>query len=235
MAWVMLDDNFPNHPNATQAGPVAAYLYVCGLCYCRRFHTDGFIPKHAIASLGVSTRPIRMIHSLVEAGLWDITDGGWKVHDYQEFYTDAYDKEKKVERRQNGRKGGIESSRLNKIPPEPGGVGTGVVLSSSTPKKEELALAFESFWNSYPRADGRMAAFEKWLKLSPDSETRTLIMADVERRRGSPQWLKDKGQFIPHASTYLHQRRWQDGHKEAPQRLMSDSAVTVFKTLGMKV
>jgi len=36
MAWVRLDDGFPDHPKALQAGPLACWLYVCGIAYANR-------------------------------------------------------------------------------------------------------------------------------------------------------------------------------------------------------
>lgn len=32
----------------------------------------------------------------------------------------------------------------------------------------------------------------------------------LERWKGSRDWLKDGGQFIPHPATFLNQRRWED-------------------------
>lgn len=208
MAWVLLDDNFPLHPKAIKAGPVAAYLYVCGLCYCRRYHTEGFIPSQAVANLGLTVRPKKMIDALVEAGLWDVTSGGYSIHDYDAFYEDVTEKALKSERRLNGRKGGIERRRLNKFASEQRGVGTG---SGSDRSSEEEA--FDAFWELYPRHDGKQPARDVWQKLKPDVATQSAIAADLEQRKRSPQWAKDNGQYIPHARTYLNQRRWQDGYQ----------------------
>lgn len=233
MAWVLLDDNFPNHPKAVQAGPVAAYLFVCGLCYCRRYHTDGFIPTKALPALGLTARPARMVDALVDCGLWDrIEDGsGFKIHGYSEFYADANDKADKETRRKNGRKGGIESQRLNKTLDKPVGGGTGVVLSSRSSEEEERTSAFDRFWQVYPNADGKQVALKAWAKIDPDVETVAKILADVERRRRSPQWTKDGGQFIPHASTYLNQRRWEDGFKPVEKPQAGAAAMSVLDTL----
>jgi hypothetical protein len=37
------------------------------------------------------------------------------------------------------------------------------------------------------------------------------ILDGVNRASRSDQWRKDGGQFIPFASTWLNQRRWEDG------------------------
>src|SRR3990167_2964612 len=51
MAWVRLDEEFPDHPKIVSAGPLAAWLYVAGLCYCNRLLTNGFIPEDQISRL----------------------------------------------------------------------------------------------------------------------------------------------------------------------------------------
>jgi len=108
---VLLDDNFPNHPKAIAAGRLARDLFVCGLCYCRKYHTDGFIPKKAISALGCGPDPKRDVEMLVRVGFWDVADGGYLVHGYQQMYADLDAKaaadEKREKRRAAGRKGGL--------------------------------------------------------------------------------------------------------------------------------
>jgi hypothetical protein len=82
MAWVRLDDGFTEHPKVVEAGPMAAWLYVCGLTYCARNLTDGVLPNAQITRL----LPTRSVHALaqklVDVGLWETTPGGFRVHDY---------------------------------------------------------------------------------------------------------------------------------------------------------
>jgi hypothetical protein len=85
MPWVRLDDQFPDHPKIDQAGPLAGWLYVCGLAYCNRQLTDGFIPKATMPRLSTVPAPAKHAAALVAAGLWDAVEGGWQVHDYLDF------------------------------------------------------------------------------------------------------------------------------------------------------
>ncbi len=83
MTWVKVDDGFPTHPKVLAAGGSAAWLYVCGLCYCGRHMTDGFIPNGALPTLvDPSLKPRLLAGKLVRVGLWAPVDGGWMVHDY---------------------------------------------------------------------------------------------------------------------------------------------------------
>lgn len=73
------------------------------------------------------------------------------------------------------------------------------------------ALArFERFWSLYPRKTAKDAARKEWLKLQPNDELTETIVGKVQAYKASPQWLKDDGQYIPHARTWLHQKRWED-------------------------
>lgn len=82
MAWVKLDDGFPEHPKVELAGDRAAWLYVCGLAYCSRTLSNGFIPKGRLRHLVRLPSPQKLADKLVEVGLWDALDNGWLVHDY---------------------------------------------------------------------------------------------------------------------------------------------------------
>lgn len=115
MAWVLLDDNFPTHPKVTAAGPVAAHLFVCGLCYCRRYHTDGLISAEAVVNLAGAVGAVKLASRLVEVRLWEPVPGGYQVHQYQEMYADSEDKAKQERKRalwrSHGRAGGLASGQ----------------------------------------------------------------------------------------------------------------------------
>lgn len=84
MPWAKVGDEFPLHPKTLQAGPMAAWLYVCGLCYCKRYLTDGFIPEPVVPSIGLTDAPMAAAYSLVKVGLWVRVQGGYQVHDYRD-------------------------------------------------------------------------------------------------------------------------------------------------------
>lgn len=70
--WV--DDNFDTWPEVFRAGTAAIGLYSrCG-AYCARNSTDGLIPLEVAASYG--TR--EWITKLVEVGLWEIKESGYR-------------------------------------------------------------------------------------------------------------------------------------------------------------
>jgi hypothetical protein len=75
---------------------------------------------------------------------------------------------------------------------------------------------FNSIWSIYPRKEKKQYALDCFVRLDPSPDLVQTIKTAVERAKRSKQW-QDK-QFIPHFSTYLNQRRWED---ELPEEEMS--------------
>ena len=84
-------------------------------------------------------------------------------------------------------------------------------------KGDDYAAEFAEFWESYPRKDNKAAAYRAWKKLT--KPCRLLAAADVASR----VWGDAK--FVPHAATYLNNRRWED----SPADTQSSSAVGYWK------
>lgn len=97
---------------------------------------------------------------------------------------------------------------------------TDTPLTQATPKAEAesredqdpspTGSAFDRFWEDYPRKVAKVAALKAWKKLNPDDLLCEAIGASLAWQRQSPQWTKDKGAFVPHAATWLNQRRFED-------------------------
>lgn len=88
MAWVRVDDSFPDHAKALKAREAIA-LWLEGLCYANRHLTDGVLPTHVVAAMRLTRNPIKAAGVLVEAGLWEVCEGGWRIHDYHDHYLTA--------------------------------------------------------------------------------------------------------------------------------------------------
>lgn len=100
--WAKVDDAFPDHPKVVAAGPLAGWLFVTGLCYCGKYLTDGFIPAAQVKRLADVDDPDGLAQRLVEVGLWEPVDGGFRVHDYLDWNPSAA--KVKVEREANARR-----------------------------------------------------------------------------------------------------------------------------------
>lgn len=88
---------------------------------------------------------------------------------------------------------------------------------SSTAGIESLP-GFVGFYAAYPRKIGREAALKAWIKLAPDEALQATILGALAAQKPHLD-KREKGRFIPHASTWLNNARWEDeipGGKPAP-------------------
>ncbi len=69
---------------------------------------------------------------------------------------------------------------------------------------------FSAFWSAYPRRTGKGAAVKAFARLKPSGAVLEAMLAALQWQVRQPEWTKDGGQFIPHAATWLNQRRWED-------------------------
>jgi hypothetical protein len=74
-------------------------------------------------------------------------------------------------------------------------------------KEQDRSQDFEAFWKQYPRKDCKQDAQAAWKKLS-DNERR-LAFEDVPKRAAA-NWAGREREKLPHAATYLNQKRWID-------------------------
>lgn len=69
---------------------------------------------------------------------------------------------------------------------------------------------FEQIWEAYPRKVGKQRARKSCEKLNGSRPDLDIILAAIARQKQSRAWTKDGGEFIPHLSTWLNDRRWAD-------------------------
>lgn len=84
-----MDANFPDHPKVVNAGHEASWMYVCGVMWCARLLTDGHIPAGQVQRLTNTRHPDKLAKRLVEVGLWELAEGGFCVHDYGDWQSEA--------------------------------------------------------------------------------------------------------------------------------------------------
>jgi len=70
--------------------------------------------------------------------------------------------------------------------------------------------AFAAFWLAYPKKVSKGQAERAWAKIGPDEQLVERILHAVERASASADWCKEGGQYIPHPSTWLSGKRWED-------------------------
>ncbi len=112
----------------------------------------------------------------------------------QQRVTTRHDASARDDDAQVGREGkGKEGSNTN--PPPPSAEGG----------------AFARFWESWPanaRKVARQQCAEKWAKRGCDAIAEQ-VLASVAAHKGSPEWQKDDGAYIPAPLVWLNQARWE--------------------------
>ena len=76
--------------------------------------------------------------------------------------------------------------------------------------KERTEESFARFWSAYPRHEAKAEARKAFEKLDPDESLLTVLLEAIRRRKDTAQWKEGGGRFVPHPSTWLNQRRWED-------------------------
>ena len=69
-------------------------------------------------------------------------------------------------------------------------------------------MDFNEFWRNYPRKVGKIKAERIWRRL-PEREHAEAITG-IALWKQSYQWHQNDGLYIPYASTFLAQKRYQD-------------------------
>lgn len=77
-------------------------------------------------------------------------------------------------------------------------------------KDASCDAAFDEFWQTYPNKASKAAAVKAWTKLRMTDDLKAKIMTAVSVAKQSAGWIKDNGQYVPHAATWLNGQRWED-------------------------
>lgn len=122
--------------------------------------------------------------------------------------------------------GDTNLSNTNNIPPNPpeGGAAGRAKKKGGRQCKTQAAVLperFEKFWNFYRshvppdrNAGNRQKAIRAWDKLAPSGELVTVMARSLAAQVKTQAWASGIG--VPHASTWLNNRGWEDDWGPAP-------------------
>lgn len=71
-------------------------------------------------------------------------------------------------------------------------------------------LGFDAFYAAYPLHKGRAKAEKAWQSIAPDEALCERIMQAVKAQTASAEWKRENGKFIPHPTSWLNGKRWED-------------------------
>ena len=90
MSWFPLEHGWHRNPKVYAQSIQARMMYVVSLSYCSEHMTDGEISSAALKMIAAEAQvPERTHKALISAELWEVVEGGWRVHDYLEHQPSA--------------------------------------------------------------------------------------------------------------------------------------------------
>lgn len=209
MAYLQIDDRFPDHPKVVGLSDAAFRAHVSALCYCSEHLTDGVFPR----TVGDRLAKPRVRKELQAAGLWLDSPGGYAIHDFLDWNAS---REQVLERRDSRRMAGAKGaasrwgdSKHMAQGVESSGEGSGSEEGGRGGKRRRRHLytpEFERFWAVYPRREdkGNAAdAFDAALERADIED----IIAGAARYAIDPNRDPSKTKF---AQGWLNADRWLD-------------------------
>lgn len=259
MPWVRVDDCFADHPKVVAAGPMASWLYVCGLTYSARLLTDGFIPVGQVRKLADLDGAMELAEKLVTVGLWKRVENGFQINDYLEYNPSAEkvraDRKAAQERMQRLRSGEVRANNERTspevrdphptpTPPRPTPTDIQDNVGAHAPNaRAKCSAYFETFWSEYPKGHGnKQQTYAAWKRHGLDRKDWTVardeVMHGLYLWKQSARWKRG---FIKAAEIWIRDRWWDDEPSEdeparaspnGPARVTADDYFAYAEELG---
>jgi len=126
-----------------------------------------------------------------------------KMVSYRERMSDAGKKGAKTRWQSNGKAIARLSNKEKEIEVK--------VETKKQNKEKDFKLEFEkNFWKQYPKGDGKKTALEKYIKHRKNGVTEEIIINGLNDYKKHWKISNTEVQFMPMASTWLHQERYDD-------------------------
>jgi hypothetical protein len=207
--FVRVQTNFWNHRKTMRLrsllGDAGLWIPPRLWCYAAENQPDGDFTKYSAEELalllGYSGDAQAMLEALQRASFMD----GMMIHDWHEhnaYHQTFSDRAKKAaEARWKGQE--KKKTRKDKTRQDQ------ALDKQCLEHGQAMLVAFEQFWQAYPRRVGKGNAEKAWHKFGCDSLL-PLILTAVRKCKLSADWTKEGGQFIPHPATWLNRKGWED-------------------------
>lgn len=119
MPWAQLDDQFHAHHKAAMAWQTrgALGLHLLAMSYCAGLLTDGFVHEaFVIGKLPQRREREKLTAALIDAGLWEHAEGGYRIHDWLNYNPSRQQIHKRRARDRDRKRPGFHSESAT--PPE---------------------------------------------------------------------------------------------------------------------
>ena len=187
-----------------------------------RADDDGFInkPKGIMRIIGAKDDDLKVLimkKFIIPFDSGVVVIKHWRIHNYIQkdryLETKYKDEKSQLELDENNAYRVMDTECIQNVHELSTQVSLEIELDKSIVHNKHMVKWFESFWELYPKKVQKKDTHNKFMKKVTDINTFNSIMKDIESRLDSTEWKKEKGQFIPHPTTYLNQERWNDEFK----------------------
>jgi hypothetical protein len=210
MAWIEYHEQLRDHWKVQRLADIMGVEYTTALgcisclwCWCVAYAKDGDVSKFNDAELQHAARTSNQMFTIDALHRCELMSDDGQLHDWHKhglkFLVSAVLRTKKYRKRLRNRDVTVTPTLPNLTQP-----------NLTIPKKTEGVADFMVFWNRYPKHIGKSTALKSWQKLNPDKPLLDQILNAIDLQKKTEGWLKEGGQFIPHPTTWLNQRRWED-------------------------
>lgn len=86
-----------------------------------------------------------------------------------------------------------------------------LIPDSLKPITESVESEFNQFWSVYLKKDKKKEALRAWIKHKPPIDE---VMFHLSWKNKTKDWQKNDHAYVPMASTYINQARWEDPEPE---------------------
>jgi len=69
---------------------------------------------------------------------------------------------------------------------------------------------FAAFWSAYPKKRGKLDALKAWKQTTKARPSMLRLLDAIRHQKGSEDWLRQDGRYIPHPATWLRRGCWDD-------------------------
>ena len=83
-------------------------------------------------------------------------------------------------------------------------------FSSSSSKKNTYSPEFNAFYAAYPKKRDPDRAWKAWQGRNGDRPDISVLLEAIKNQSQTPDWKKEKGQFIPYPATWLNAGSWKN-------------------------
>lgn len=223
MTWAKLDDHFHDHAKVIAAGHEAVGLFALTLTWACGQQSEGKVPAN-VPQRFAGRRSNELCRRLVTAGLYEVVEGGWLIHDFLDYNPSRSTSAALSDSRaQAGRRGAAArwgNGKTAVVAIHTDGNTDGKLLANAqqkhaparpVPSLQTLVqdVDFVHWWDAYPRHTAKAPAAKAYAAARKLASAEFLLAGALRYKNDRDRQESDP-KFTAHAATWLNQGRWTD-------------------------